>query len=220
MDLRKIENNILDHALTMFNELGWSKVSTNRISAAAGVSKGHLHYYFPNKGEIIVALYMRMDSEIRQWWRHDRQNFTMEHMARMFIRQVVVIEKYKFLYRDIANIVRDNEILKIRFTEARSRRMKETGDFVRELVNIGLLQNVDKDPVQFDYFIIATWVLSDYWMTHVDASGSPAREEAYLEGYHVLINQFMPYLTESGMHALAAVDLHQILREQIENSQP
>ncbi|ABQ70510.1 TetR/AcrR family transcriptional regulator [Rhizorhabdus wittichii] len=217
MDLRKIENSILDHALAMFNEFGWSSVSTNRISTAAGISKGHLHYYFPNKSEIIVALYMRMDSEMRQWWRTDRENFTMEHMARMFIRQVVVIEKYKFLYRDIGNIIRDNKILKGRFTEVRSRRMKETEAFVRELVNAGLLENIDVDPVQFDYFIKATWVLSDYWMTHVDASGIPTREEAYLEGYHVLINQFMPYLTESGKRALAEVDLRQILQEQLEN---
>jgi AcrR family transcriptional regulator len=54
---RRTVARILEAAAQLFGELGSHATTTNDIAAAAGVSIGSLYQYFPDKGEILTALY-------------------------------------------------------------------------------------------------------------------------------------------------------------------
>ncbi len=55
---------ILDHALSQFNERGYAAVSVEEIAAAAGVTKATLYYHFPGKPEIFVESIRHLASKI------------------------------------------------------------------------------------------------------------------------------------------------------------
>ncbi|MDO4904090.1 MAG: TetR/AcrR family transcriptional regulator [Lautropia sp.] len=54
---------ILDAALACFARKGFSGTTTSEICSEAGMSPGHVFYYFPNKAAIIAAV---VDDELRE----------------------------------------------------------------------------------------------------------------------------------------------------------
>jgi AcrR family transcriptional regulator len=55
MDTRE---KIMDVAMDLFNELGFHKVATSRITREAGLSAGILFYHFATKEDLIIELYI------------------------------------------------------------------------------------------------------------------------------------------------------------------
>ena len=55
---------ILDTALRLFTQYGVDATPTSRISKEAGVSTGTLFYYFPDKDNLVGALYLLIKKEV------------------------------------------------------------------------------------------------------------------------------------------------------------
>ena len=60
----KTRDKILAAALTLFNEQGEHKVSTNHVAAHLGMSPGNLYYHFKNKQAIIFELFLAHEAQI------------------------------------------------------------------------------------------------------------------------------------------------------------
>jgi len=57
---------ILDAAGTLFGDQGYDATTTHQIAAAAGVSVGALYRYFADKEAVLVELYRREQSDLRE----------------------------------------------------------------------------------------------------------------------------------------------------------
>ena len=57
MDVR---TEILEVSLKLFNEFGSESISTNEIAKKTDISTGTLYYYFKNKEEIILELFIKL----------------------------------------------------------------------------------------------------------------------------------------------------------------
>ena len=123
MATRDTQTRIVDAALELFNEHGTAAVSTNRIAEHCGISKGNLHYHFHNKQEIIRFLFQRAVDEMDAGWYRDHLAATLEHMAAMFVRQLQLIRDYRFFYREMADLLRQDRVLRRRFAHNRERRL-------------------------------------------------------------------------------------------------
>lgn len=53
---RRRKSQILDAAIECFRKRGFHQASMSQISAAAGMSSGHIYHYFSNKEEIVAAI--------------------------------------------------------------------------------------------------------------------------------------------------------------------
>jgi AcrR family transcriptional regulator len=51
---------ILDSALDLFVEKGYEATSLREVAARVGISKAALYHHFPSKGDILVALHLRL----------------------------------------------------------------------------------------------------------------------------------------------------------------
>jgi AcrR family transcriptional regulator len=58
----KTRDKIIDTAIRLFNKRGTKAISTNRITAATGISPGNLYYHFRSKQDIIRAIFEQMDA--------------------------------------------------------------------------------------------------------------------------------------------------------------
>src|SRR5262249_44146011 len=148
-------------ALELFNEFGTATISCNRIAERCGISKGNLQYHFHNKREIVLAVFQQAVSEMDAGWYRDHLAPTLEHMATMYVRQLQLILKYRFFYREMADLLRQDPQLRRRFADNRERRMRDLEKFMLTLQTRGLMQFPDRDRLRA--IIDVTWIMNENW---------------------------------------------------------
>ena len=114
MATRVTQLRVLQAALELFNAEGTATVSASRIAEHCGISKSNLQYHFPNKRDVIFAIFQLAIAEMNAGWYRDHLEPTLEHMAAMFVRQLQLIVKYRFFYRELADILRQDPLLRRR----------------------------------------------------------------------------------------------------------
>jgi AcrR family transcriptional regulator len=199
MSTRQTQSRIIDTALALFNEHGTAAVSTNRIAEACGISKGNLHYHFKNKSEIIESIFRRIVDEMNASWYQDHTQPTVRHMAEMFARQVLLIYEYRFFYREMPALLRDNPLLMQRYRDNRQRRMASLEEFFAELDRAGALcMNGDRELIRS--LVHSTWIISDNWLNSQEFLGRPLDDQSVLAGYHLILDILRPYFVGDQDH--------------------
>lgn len=196
MASRNTTARILNTALDLFNRHGSTKISTNRIAAETGLSKGNLNYHYRDRGQIVLDLFSSLRNEILEGWSGDHQHPTLEHMAFMFRRQLMLAWKYRFFYREMADLLNADPLLRQRFNELRVRRIAALRQFFEALAGSGHV-SLPLEEEKLQHFLTATWVLSEHWLTHIETLGEPFDEAALQRGHGVLMTMVKPYLRET-----------------------
>ena len=203
MATRATQLRILQAALELFNEHGTAAVSSTRVAERSGISKGNLQYHFPNKREIVDALFQQAIQEMDSGWYRDHLAPTLEHMAAMYVRQLQLILKYRFFYREMADLLRQDPQLRQRFANNRERRMRELEKFMLALQEHGLMR-FPPDPRRLRAIIDVTWIVNENWLNYMDYHDREVTVEALLEGYTEILEVLRPYL---------CADPHQVTQE-------
>jgi AcrR family transcriptional regulator len=193
MATRATQNRILQAALELFNEHGTAAISPNRIAERCGISKGNVQYHFRNKRAIIYAVFQQALEEMDAGWYRDHLAPTLEHMAAMFVRQLQLILKYRFFYREMADLLRQDGLLRKRFASNRERRMRELEKFMLALQGRGLMR-LPADPRRLRAIIDVTWIVNENWLNYMDYHDREVTVETMLEGYSEILEVLRPYL--------------------------
>ena len=193
MATRTTQLRILQTALELFNEHGTAAISAARIAERSGISKSNLQYHFRNKRDIICAVFQQAIQEMDAGWYRDHLAPTLEHMAAMFVRQLQLILKYRFFYREMADLLRQDAQLRKRFADNRERRMRELEKFMLALQGRGLMR-FPPDPRRLRAIIDVTWIVNENWLNYMDYHDREITVEAMLEGYSEILEVLRPYL--------------------------
>lgn len=208
MATKETQSLILETAVELFNQSGIAKVSANKIAEACKISKGNLHYHFKNKESIIHSIYDDIAAEIRTDWHSDDEHPTIEHMAIMFRRQLLLIWRYRFFYRELIPLLAADEHLKYKFSVDRAQRTEQVFIFFKALRDSGLLSPSLSDGT-LESLVKISWILSDNWINYIEVDQQHKLAEIELNddycrsGYHMIIDLFRPYLTETALRDLA-----------------
>jgi len=203
MSTRNTQSRIKNTALDLFNVHGSANVSTNFIAEQSGLSRGNLHYHYRSKKELIQAIYDDMVAEVERGWYGDEEQPTVNHMAKMFARQIDLIWRYRFLYRETVSLIRDDPVLAERMQEARERRIDAIVIFFEELVEAGVMMR-PRSARSLRYLVIMTWIFSDNWLNFVDLHGTDEDEDVAQLGYDFIIEMLYPYLTDVARQRIVA----------------
>ncbi len=194
MATRETQNLIIDTAIDLFNEYGSRAVSTNRIADECELSRGNLHYHFRTKEEIIQAIFQRIDKEMEQDWYQDHKHPSMEYMYFMFSRQIELIWRYRFFYRELNGLLQNDARLKVLFMDNRKRRVREVELFFEQMVKAELVVE-PQAPVTMASLLEITWLISDQWLPHLDLHDKVLDEESIADGYQLILQVFEHYFT-------------------------
>jgi len=203
MATRATQLRILQTAVELFNEHGTAAISANKIAERSGISKGNLQYHFPTKREIIFAVFQQAIQEMDAGWYRDHLAPSLEHMAAMYVRQLQLILKYRFFYREMADLLRQDPALRKRFADNRERRLRDLEKFMMALQSRGLMR-FPPDPRRLRAIIDVTWIVNENWLNYMDYHDREVTVEAMLEGYSEILEVLRPYL---------CADLQQITQE-------
>ena len=196
MALRDTKGLIKAGALKLFNERGVGRVSGNTIAEHCGISKGNMHYHFRTKQEIIQALFQDIVAEIGLDWRQDEDQPTVVHMAEMFERQLEMIWRHRFFYREMATLVRECPELHAMVSELRVERIDKVLQFFEALVDVGVI-NKPRSRESLRYLVVISWIYCDNWLNFVELQGQEEDAEIINTGYDMIVELLYPHLSEA-----------------------
>ena len=207
---RRTAERILEVTLDLFNRFGEPNVSTTLISAELGISPGNLYYHYPAKDELINSLFDRYERALNDLLRAADGVRNVEDAWLFFHMLFELIWQYRFLYRDLNDLLSNNRRLETHFQFV----LKNKSKAVQSILD-GLSRGstVRIDPRDVEPVATAMVVLLTYWLSfefvrdprkalEPDSAGA-----ALLRGAFHVLSLLLPYLDadqREHLHALAA----------------
>ena len=192
---RQTRQRILDTALSMFNLQGEPNVTTNHIADELEISPGNLYYHFRNKDDIIEQLFARyeerMDSALVA------PEGRLPNLEDIWLQLHLVFEciwDYRFLYRDLVDILSRNRRLRMRFARILKRADEQAHTVMRGLVQAGVMRaSADEvDAASTNILVIAT-----FWMNYASARGDKDERASIRDGIVQVMMLISPFLRDA-----------------------
>src|SRR5438105_4940865 len=112
---RRTAERILEVTLDLFNRFGEPNVSTTLISAELNISPGNLYYHYPAKDELINALFDRYERALSELLNASDGVRDVEDAWFFMHTLFELIWQYRFLYRDLNDLLSKNRRLETHF---------------------------------------------------------------------------------------------------------
>jgi AcrR family transcriptional regulator len=194
---RRTAERILEVTLDLFNRFGEPNVSTTLISAEMNISPGNLYYHYPAKDELINSLFDRYEKGLNELLgaadnvRHIEDAWLFFHMLFELIWQ------YRFLYRDLNDLLSKNRRLETHFQFV----LKNKSIAVRSALD-GLsrgssirIDSREVDPVATAMVVVLTyWLSYEYVRDPRNALEPESAGAALLRGAYHVLSLLTPYL--------------------------
>ncbi len=192
---RRLE--ILATALALFNETGTQSVSTNHIAKALDISVGNLYWHFRDKTSIVRALYAQHHARFDDVWgppqtKEEGFDVALQAMQKTF----EIAWDYRFMYRELSPLVRADPSLRETYQSIREARRTQLRAFLRAFADLGILA-LPKDEAILDRLDDLGWMISTFWLPHVELREGTLNKRAVLEGVAVVLGLYRPYVTRS-----------------------
>lgn len=207
---RRTAERILDTTLDLFNRLGEPNVSTTLISAEMGISPGNLYYHYPAKEELITKLFDRYDAALAELLRAADDVADVEDAWLFFHMMFELIWAYRFLYRDLNDLLSNNRKLETHFqfvVQRKTRAVQAVLDGIGRGSTLSL-ERRDAEPVATAMVVVLTyWLSFEYVRNPRKALEPESAGPALLRGAFHVLTLLAPYLDEDGrqhLHALAS----------------
>src|SRR3546814_3498850 len=154
----------------MFNAQGEPTVTTNHIADELEISPGNRYYHFRNKDDIIEQLFARFDARMDDALAApDGRLPGLEDIWLQLHLAFEAIWDYRFLYRDLVEILSRNRRLRVRF----ARILKRADDSAHQVI-LGLSQAgvMRASAAELDAAATNALVLATFWLTYAPVRGA------------------------------------------------
>lgn len=197
---RRTAERILEVTLELFNRFGEPNVSTTLISAELGISPGNLYYHYPAKDELINSLYDRYERALNELL-NASDNVRDVEDAWFFLHSLFeLIWQYRFLYRDLNDLLSKNRRLETHFQWVLKNKTRSIKALLDSLNRTGAMRI---DAREIDATATSMVVVLTYWLSFEyvrdprNALEPGSAQSALLRGAHHVLSLLTPYLEES-----------------------
>lgn len=160
---RRTAERILDVTLELFNRFGEPNVSTTLISAELNISTGNLYYHYPAKDQLVDRLFDRYEAALGALLKAADDVHDVEDAWLFFHMLFELIWQYRFLYRDLNDLLSKNRRIETHFQYV----LKEKTQAVqRVLAGLGRGNAVRLTAPEAESVATAMVVVSTYWLSY------------------------------------------------------
>ena len=192
---RQTRQRILDASLAMFNAQGEPNVTTNHIADELEISPGNLYYHFRNKDDIIEHLFGKYEERIDMALA--APSGRLPGLEDVWLQLHLVFEciwDYRFLYRDLVDILSRNRRLRIRFARILKRADEQAHLVMRGLSQAGVMR---ASAAELDAAATNVLVISTFWMNYASARGDKDEQRSILDGIVQVMMLLAPFLRDA-----------------------
>ena len=206
---RRTAERILEVTLELFNRFGEPNVSTTLISAELRISPGNLYYHYPAKDELINSLFDRYEAGLAGLLNAADEVADVEDA--WFFRHSLfeLIWQYRFLYRDLNDLLSKNRRLETHFQAVLKNKTHAVKALLGGMSRSGAI-SIDSREVDATstcmVVVLTYWLSFEYVRDPRRALEPESAEIALLRGAHHVLNLLVPYLEQGQrMHLLGLV---------------
>ncbi len=194
---RRTAERILEVTLGLFNRFGEPNVSTTLISAELNISPGNLYYHYPAKDELINTLFDRYEAGLGELLNAADGVRDVED-AWFFLHTLFeLIWQYRFLYRDINDLLSKNRRLETHFQHVLKNKARAVRALLDGMSRSGAVRidTREVEPTATSMVVVLTyWLSYEYVRDPRHALEPQAAQQALLRGAHHVLHLLVPYL--------------------------
>ena len=194
---RRTAERILEVTLELFNRFGEPNVSTTLISAELNISPGNLYYHYPAKDELINALFDRYERSLGELLNAAEGVRDVEDAWFFMHTLFELIWQYRFLYRDLNDLLSKNRRLETHFQWVLKNKTKAIRAMLDGMGRSGAvtIDSREVDATATTMVVVVTYWLSFEYVRDPRRALEPEHAQlALLRGAHHTLNLLMPYL--------------------------
>jgi AcrR family transcriptional regulator len=186
---------ILDASLRLFNERGFQSVPALKIARHLEISPGHLAYHFKTKNEIVMALFPRLENEMRTILSETRApdrplgpRESVQHTIDVFR----TLWRYRFIFDALTPLLRDDPELRTRYLALQETVISTSEQVFDTLIALGEMKPV-APPSSTRSLSRSWWMMWLGWLRyeqiehpHADAPPDAALFDGALQTHGVI----------------------------------
>jgi AcrR family transcriptional regulator len=197
---RRTRERILDLSLRLFNEIGEPNVTTSAISDEMNISPGNLYYHFRNKDDITNAIFEDFEKEMDNLLSAPSKREINFEDAWFFLHLLFEqIWKYRFVYRDINDLLSRNRKLEVHFKEIVEKKQNAARLLCKSLVKTGAMKASEREieSLATNMVVVTTHWLSFEYIRNARRFADPGYQSAALaRGAYQVLALVAPYLEQ------------------------
>jgi len=209
---RRTAERILEVTLLLFNRFGEPNVSTTLISNELNISPGNLYYHYPAKDELINALFDRFERGLNDLLNASDDVRNVEDAWFFMHTLFELIWQYRFLYRDLNDLLSKNRRLETHFQSIVKNKTRAVKALLDGLRRGGALQidSREVDATATSMVVVLTyWLSFEYVRDPRNALEPSNAQSALLRGAQHVLNLIAPYLKpDQRAHLLKLTDAY------------
>ena len=194
---RRTAERILEVTLELFNRFGEPNVSTTLISAELNISPGNLYYHYPAKDELINSLFDRFEKALNELLQASDGVRDVEDAWFFMHTLFELIWQYRFLYRDLNDLLSKNRRLETHFQAVLKNKTRAVTALLDSISHSGAMRidSREVEPTATSMVVLLTYWLSFEYVRDPRHALEPANAQAaLLRGAHHVLNLLVPYL--------------------------
>lgn len=194
---RRTRERILEIALVMFNSHGEPNVTTNHIADELEISPGNLYYHFRNKDDIVEQLFAAYETRMDEALQVPQERLpNLEDIWMQLHRVFECMWDYRFLYRDLVDILSRNRKLKLHFGRMLNRAATSASDVLKGLAQAEILRaTADEIRASAENVLL----LTTFWLNFnaVRNSRADPNQEDLNQGIYQVMLLIAPFLRDA-----------------------
>jgi AcrR family transcriptional regulator len=187
----KTRERILHASLELFNEYGEPNVTTLLIADELDISPGNLYYHFKSKTDILTEIFGWYETEMLSLLEVPDKPIDLEDQWLMLHLIFENISKYRFLYRDLINVLGRHEKIAHRFKKILNKQRAASHKICTSLSKEGVLKANSNELNAVAESIVMT---ATYWINYSMISSDGMDEDTLLKGVYQVMSLIAPYL--------------------------
>ncbi len=198
----KTKERIIQTALRLFNEEGEPNVTTNHIADEMDISPGNLYYHYRSKDDIIWQIFLNYEKKIKQVLTQKDINYTSMEDMWFYLHMIFeVIAEYRFLYRNLIQLMGRIDFLKRHFRHILALKSQTALNIMNELSQQGSL-NADQQTIASLADQIA--LSATFWLNYSIAiyDDDYDEEKKLSHGIFHVMRMVAPFLTDKDREIL------------------
>ena len=205
---RRTAERILEVTLELFNRFGEPNVSTTLISAELGISPGNLYYHYPAKDELINSLFDRYERALNELLNASDGVRNVEDAWFFMHTLFELIWQYRFLYRDLNDLLSKNRRLETHFQWVLKNKTRAVKTLLDGMSRSGAMA-IDSREVESTatsmVVLLTYWLSFEYVRDPRNALEPENAQSALMRGGQHVLSLLVPYLESSQRSHLQAL---------------
>ena len=199
----KTRDRILITSLELFNTYGEPNVTTLQIADTLDISPGNLYYHFKNKSEIINELFGQFEKRMIELLDvPPGTTITLEDHWLFLHLLFELIAEYRFIYRDLVNILQRYDRLNTHFRRILNRKLDTTKTLLASLKAQDILQASQDEMEALCHNLVLTIT---YWSSFDILFKHPGDDVDLARGVYHVVAQVAPYLRDAERQEVEAL---------------